>query len=278
MSRPVALVTGASRGIGRAIAVSFARGGYDVAITARTVHEGDGRVKARTGSDLLPVPGSLESARAELEQFGGRVATIQMDLLDLEQVRAVPQAVVAELGHIDVCVNNAYAQTEGNMDRLLNIKLTDAEQMWRGNFLHQLALIQQTIPLMLATGGGSFVNVVSGSAYLEPPAAPGEGGWGLSYASSKAAFGRLTGMINAEYRASGVRAFSVDPGFVITESGRARGGTENIAKFQSTVLPETVAQVAYWLVTHPDAEKYVNQRVRVEKLLNEPGVALPDAT
>lgn len=278
MSRPVVLVTGASRGIGRATAVAFARGGYDVAITARTVREGEGRVKARTGSELLPVPGSLESARAELEALGARVATIQMDLLDLDQVRSVPQKVVDELGRLDVCVNNAYAQTEGNMDRLLDILLTDAEQMWRGNFLHQLALIQQALPLMLNAGTGTFINLVSGSAYIDPPAAPGEGGWGLSYASSKAAFGRLTGMINAEYRADGVRAFSLDPGFVITESGRARGGTENIAKFQNTVLPETVGQVAYWLATSPDAEQYVNQRVRAEKLITEPGVAQPDAT
>jgi len=262
VSRPVVLVTGASRGIGRATAVEFAKAGFDVAITARTVREGEGRVKARTGSDEVSVPGSLESARDELASHGATVATIRMDLLNLAEVESVADQVVAELGRLDVCVNNAYAQTEGNMDKLLDIKFADAEAMWRGNFLHQIALTRTVVPHMLAGGGGTFINIISGSAYLDPPKPAGEGGWGLSYAASKAAFGRLAGMVNAEFGPQGVRAFNLDPGFVITESGVARGGTEKVAEHTATNPPQVPARAAVWLSTAEESAAHLGTRVQ----------------
>ena len=66
-----------------------------------------------------------------------------------------------------------------------------------------------------AAGGGTIIDMVSGSARLDPIAPPGEGGWGILYSASKAAFGRVAGGVNAEYRAAGVRAFNVDPGNVV---------------------------------------------------------------
>ena len=66
--------------------------------------------------------------------------------------------------------------------------------------------------------------MASGSAYNEPPGPAGEGGWGVGYAASKAAFGRLAGVINAEFAGRGVTAFNLEPGFVITERMRATGG------------------------------------------------------
>ncbi|MGJ3508083.1 SDR family NAD(P)-dependent oxidoreductase [Enemella sp. A6] len=260
-------MTGASRGIGRATAVEFAKAGFDVAITARTVREGEGSVKARTGSEVLPVAGSLESARAEILDHGARVASIRMDLLNLDEVEAVADRVIAELGRIDVCVNNAYAQTEGNMDRLADISLGDAEAMWRGNFLHQLALTRTVIPHLVRRGGGTFINIVSGSAYADPPAAAGAGGWGLSYAASKAAFGRLAGVVNAEYRTHGVQAFNLDPGFVITESGLARGGTDKVSAHTATNSPTVPARAAVWLATAPEAARFLGRRVRSVRLI-----------
>ena len=60
--------------------------------------------------------------------------------------------------------------------------------------------------------------------------ASGEGVWGLSYAASKASFGRIAGAINSEYRDAGIKAFNLSPGFVITESGKARGGADAIVE------------------------------------------------
>ena len=155
---------------------------------------------------------------------------VPMDLLDLASVRGAGERVLAEWGHVDVLVNNAYAQTVGNMDRVLDIEIDDAQAMAIGNYLHQLALIQVILPSMIKSGNGVVVNLASGSATLDPPAPPGEGGWGLSYAASKASFGRFAGAINSEYRGAGIKAFNLSPGFVITESGKARGGADAMWK------------------------------------------------
>ncbi|WP_037178579.1 SDR family NAD(P)-dependent oxidoreductase [Rhodococcus sp. UNC363MFTsu5.1] len=267
--RRVAFVTGASRGIGREIALAFARDGFDVAFTARTVREGDGRVAPRTHGDPIPVPGSLATTAAEIEALGVRAMPVPMDLLDLHSVTAAADRVLEEWGGVDVLVNNAYAQTAGNMDRILDIDLADAETMVRGNFLHQLALVQRLLPQMVARGSGVVIDLVSGSASMDPPAAPGEGGWGLSYAASKAAFGRLAGAVNAEYRDSGIRAFNLSPGFVVTESGQARGGTDAIVDSGFDAVPATVpARAAVWLATDPGADRFIGKVVWAPKLVD----------
>ncbi|WP_249353064.1 SDR family oxidoreductase [Rhodococcus sp. Q] len=267
--RPVALVTGASRGIGREVALAFARNGFDIALTARTVREGEGRVSPRTHGDSIPVPGSLETTAAEVRALGVDALAVPMDLLDGSSVLAAANRVLETWGRVDVLVNNAYAQTAGNMDRLLDIELDDATAMMRGNYLHQLALIQRVLPAMVGRGAGVLINLVSGSATMDPPAAPGQGGWGLSYAASKAAFGRLAGAVNAEYRHLGVRAFNLSPGFVVTESGVARGGSDAIVGAGFDVVPAAVpAEAAVWLATDPGADRFLGKVVWAPKLVD----------
>ena len=61
--------------------------------------------------------------------------------------------------------------------------------VFEGNVFAQLAILHEVVPRMLAAGGGTIVNMISGTAYTDPPAKSGEGGWGMAYAMSKAAFG-----------------------------------------------------------------------------------------
>ena len=266
----VALVTGASRGIGRECALAFARAGFDVAITARTVREGEGRAAPRTraGEQVIPVPGSLETTVSEIEACGVRALAVPMDLLDRASVIAAGERVLNEWSRVDVLVNNAYAQTVGNMDRILGIEIDDAQAMVVGNYLHQLALVQVVLPSMIERGNGIVIGLASGSATLDPPAPPGEGGWGLSYAASKAAFGRIAGAINSEYRGAGIKAFNLSPGFVITESGKARGGAHAIVDAGFAATPASVpAAAAVWLATDPDAERFLGRVVDGPKLM-----------
>src|SRR5690242_15347048 len=115
--RPVAFVTGASRGIGKAIALELAAAGYDVAITARTVHEGEAREHSSTlrRSDTRPLPGSLASTAAEVEARGRRALVLPADLLDHPSLVLAGEAVLREWGRVDVLVNNGRYIGPGHM-------------------------------------------------------------------------------------------------------------------------------------------------------------------
>src|SRR5258708_25176949 len=104
----IALVTGASRGIGKAIAVELAAAGYDVAILARTVHEGEAREHSSTlkRSDTSPLPGSLDTTAELIRAAGRRCLALPADLLDHESLARAAAAVLTEWGHVDVLVNN----------------------------------------------------------------------------------------------------------------------------------------------------------------------------
>ncbi|MFI0355817.1 SDR family NAD(P)-dependent oxidoreductase [Actinomadura sp. 9N407] len=272
-STPVALVTGASRGIGRRTALALAGAGYDVAFTARTVEEGDGRIPARQEGDAIAVPGSLSTTRAEIEALGGRALPVRMDLLDLASVRSAADTVHREWGRIDLLVNNAVAHIAGNHARFLDLDPEVAARTITGNYLHQIALLQAVIPRMLEQGGGTIVNLCSGSATTDPPAPPGEGGWGVAYSASKAAFGRLAGAVNAEYLSKGIRAFNLDPGFVITEAGAARGGTATIAGKGFDPTPEEAPAAAIvWLASSPGAGALLGKVIWTPKLVREQGL------
>src|SRR5215472_13929813 len=101
----VALVTGASRGIGRCAAVALARRGFDVVITARTVHEGDGRAHASSvlaRDEALPIAGSLETTAAEIEACDRNCVAVQMDLMDRSSVEQAAAVALDALGRVDV--------------------------------------------------------------------------------------------------------------------------------------------------------------------------------
>jgi NAD(P)-dependent dehydrogenase (short-subunit alcohol dehydrogenase family) len=257
----VALVTGASRGIGRCSALALADRGFDVAITARTVHEGDGRAVAGSVADneTVAVPGSLDTTAAEIAERGRRALPVQADIIDRESLYALVERVVGEWGRIDVLVNNAIYQTPGTMDHILDLPLDVAAVFVEGNYLNQLALIQRVLPQMLAQEPdergtrGVVVNMTSATAAINPPAPAGKGGWGVAYAASKAAFTRIAGVLHAEHGADGIRAYNVDPGHVVTEAQRARGGGKEFEDAGFRGLPaEVPGAVVAWLADAGD--------------------------
>jgi NAD(P)-dependent dehydrogenase (short-subunit alcohol dehydrogenase family) len=276
--RPVALVTGASRGIGRCAAIALAQNGCDVVISARTVNEGEGRTDAASGSVALP--GSLETTAGEITATGAGVHAVAMDLLDRTSVMAMAAEAVNVWGRLDVVVNNAIYQGPGPMLSLDQLSIDEAETTMRADFLHQLLLIQQVLPFMLSGGGGSIVNMSSGTAYLDPPGPTGKGGWGIAYAAAKAAFTRIAPILHAEHRGDGIRAFNVDPGFVVNERMRATSGAGQFtdAGFRG-VPPEVPGAVIAWLATNADADQYAGTLVHAQKVCRElalvPGWPVP---
>jgi NAD(P)-dependent dehydrogenase (short-subunit alcohol dehydrogenase family) len=272
---PVAFVTGASRGIGRCAAVALAEAGYDVAMSARTVREGEGRTEATSIRDqeaIVAVPGSLESTAAEVEARGRRALIVPMDLLDRKALLAVPRAILERWGRIDVLVNNAIYQAGGTMDRFLDLTLENMTKLVAGNYVHQVLITQAVLPAMLDAGSGRVINMVSGSARLDPPAPPGEGGWGIAYSASKAAFGRVAGGINAEFSGRGVVAFNVDPGNVVTEKRKALRPDDPYEDTFGAAPAEATGQVIAWLAHSPDAQRFLGKWVYAPKLCADLGL------
>jgi NAD(P)-dependent dehydrogenase (short-subunit alcohol dehydrogenase family) len=243
--RPTALVTGASRGIGRAIAVCLAEAGFDVAVTARTMHDGD-PTSFEPDTDT-PLPGSLDATAAAIEAFGRRAELIRLDLLDSDALAPAVDAAIAGLGHLDVLVNNAIYVGRGGNCRFLETEPDDLVRRVFSNVTAQLLLTQRAVSHMVGRGGGLVLDISSAAGQLTPRHPVGEGGWTLSYAVTKAGFHRIADMIALEYGRAGVRAFNLNPGFVATE--RVLAVKELAFVADRGIAPETVGRVAAWFAT-----------------------------
>jgi NAD(P)-dependent dehydrogenase (short-subunit alcohol dehydrogenase family) len=260
------MVTGATRGIGRCGALALAARGYDVVVTGRTVHEGDGRVRD------VALPGSLDKTAAEIEEAGRRALAIPMDITDRDSVRAAYATAMTRWGHIDVLVNNAPYSGPGTDAKILDIDLAVAARIVEANYLNQLLLVQLALPGMLGQGGGTVINLGSGSALVPPPAAAGEGGWSLAYCASKAAFHQVAVVVDVEFRDRGLRTFTLEPGYTITERALALGQGDTYGRHFSGDPPEVAGAVIGWLASESDADRFLGRIVHAQALCERLGL------
>jgi len=179
----VALVTGGSRGIGKAVAAAYAREGADVVVTARDVKR-------------------LEAAAAEIRDAGGRVVPLQADVADRTQVQGLAREMRARFGQVHVLVNNA--SLLGPRVPILEYAEDEWEAVIAANLHGPFFVIKACLPLM-ATGGGSIINVSSGVGRI------GKARWG-AYAASKFALEGLTQLLAAELEPLHIRVNAVNPG------------------------------------------------------------------
>jgi citronellol/citronellal dehydrogenase len=202
----VALVTGASRGIGEAIARRFAAEGAVVAVSARTVTEGD---------HLLS--GSITSTMKSIEDTGGRAIAVAADLARPEDRRALVDSVERELGAIDVLVNNAavtyFEPTETFSARHYALML---EVQVRAPF----ELAQLVLPAMRARKQGWILNISSGAArHPEGPPYSRRMRGGTVYGMCKAALERFTSGLAAEVYEDGIAVNALSPSGLVPTPG-----------------------------------------------------------
>lgn len=245
---PVAFVTGASRGLGKATAISLAKAGYDVAVSARTLVDGS----ATLDDGVTPVPGGLDTTVEAIEAAGQRGFAVSMDLLDRASVLAAADTVVAHWGKVDVLVNNAIYQGAGTLALIQDLEDADLLKVFEGNVHAQVALVQKLLPTFIAQGGATIINMISATARVDPPAKSGKGGWGMGYAMSKAAFERMAPLLMVEHGEHGVVAYSVDPGHVVTERQVARNTAKNYTTAESAT-PEVIGEAIAWLLQDADS-------------------------
>jgi short-subunit dehydrogenase len=190
----VALITGASRGLGLEIARLYARRGIRLILTARDT-------------------ASLQRAADELG-LDTEVVTLAGDVADPDHARKLVTAGLERFGQIDVLINNASELGPSPMPELAHLPIQAFEDVLRVNVVAPLSLTQLVLPSMRARGSGLIVNVTSDAGIQAYPT------WG-GYGASKAALEHLSRVLAAELEGSGVHVFVVDPGDMDTAMHRA---------------------------------------------------------
>ena len=265
MDNKVAFVTGASRGIGAESAVALARAGYSVAITARTLEEGEPHDHVGT---VAPLPGSLRATEAAIVAAGGQALCLQADILEEDSVVAAAEQTLSHFGRVDLLFNNAVYQGLGNQEAVLDVTREQLDAVYQGNVFTPLALVKILLPGMVERGAGTILNMVSYTAFNNPPAPAAQGGWGFAYPSSKAAFARMAGALRVEHPSCGLRCFNIEPGTVVTEAMKAAGITEEVMKRFKPCSPQAIAYVVAWLAENDPLEHW-----RAEEVLAAPAIA-----
>jgi len=269
----VAFITGASRGIGRATAIAFARAGFDLALSARTLDEGDTHAHSITTATGTPLAGSLNATAELARQYGVEVKVVPMDLLDAASVQQAVDVVLGHFGHVDVLINNAIYQGADLNTSFLELQPATLERMTRGYILAPVQITQGILPGMLAREQGCIINITSGAGESDPPVPANAGGWGYAYGAGKAAVSRLSGIIAREHGGQGIRAFTVNPGVVNTETLRATIGDRGVTALGKGIAePELPAAVLLWLATSPEANGFQYRTVHAQPFAREQGI------
>ena len=258
--RKIALVTGATRGIGKAIALALAREGFVVVVTGRTLEEGQGLHNAMGD---VPVPGSIAATLAAIAEEGGAAWGCRLDLMDRASIDAAVEAVLARFGRIDVLVNNGLYQGPSLMQTIGDLDLEDGERAVLGNFVNQFYLSRSVVPVMIKQGGGRMIFMSTHSSVV-----PTEGGSGLFYTAPKAAFNLIPDYINFEHGNDGLSAFLIEPGFTMTDTLRAVMGDQAHVLGKGTEAHEAdeTARTVAWLATNAGALRFAGPT-----MINAPG-------
>jgi NAD(P)-dependent dehydrogenase (short-subunit alcohol dehydrogenase family) len=220
LSDKIALVTGATRGIGRAIAESLVTAGAGVAITARNDDE-------------------LGTAVADLKKLAaGTIAGYVCDVRDYEQVKSVVAEVAKEFGGLDILINNAGVGIFASVE---SMSVEDFRAVLETNVFGVFYCCHEAIPLMKQRGGGYIINI-SSLAGANPHAEM------AAYNASKFGLNGFSEALMQEVRHDGIKVSYIMPGSVNT----AFGGDEPSDEKSWQLLPSDIAQVVIDLLSYPD--------------------------
>ena len=236
ISGKVALITGATRGIGRAIALRFAAEGADIAFTYRSQHE------------------AAESLKKEIEAMGVRVRSYTSDAADFDEAHRIVEDIKSAFGRIDILVNNAGITKDGLMMRMSEAQWDD---VMNTNLKSAFNFIHACTPVMARQRSGS---VICMSSVVGLSGNAGQ----CNYSASKAGLTGLTKSLAKEMGPRGIRANCIAPGFIATDMTSAlpediRAEWEKQIPLRRGGTPEDVASVALFLAS--DLSSYVTGQV-----------------
>lgn len=269
-NRPVALLTGASRGIGHACALRLARAGYDLVLTGRSV-------EAPVDHGRHALSGTLRAVEQQARAHGAASVVAALDLLDGDSIEAAVASGLERFGRIDAVVHAATYIAPGMEAEILDLPLDALDASLHANVVGSVHLAQCVLPSMLERGEGVWISLVSGAAVLDPPYRADAGGWGFLYGAQKAGLYRLAGVLNTEYGERGLRAYNLQPGVVATEVLRKSLGSDGtLAKDWGIAEPEVPASVIEWLIREDRDGAHRRGGVDAQKLFRELNLAAAD--
>jgi citronellol/citronellal dehydrogenase len=237
----VAVVTGASRGIGKAIALWYAREGATLICTSRTTDEAPSRL-----------PGTNDATVREIEAAGGRAISVRCDVRLEDEVENLRRTTIDTFGRCDILVNNAGISYPG---LTLEVPARRWDLVMEVNLRGPYLTFKAFAPHMVEQGGGVILNISSGAATVV-------GAGRLSYSVSKAALDKLTVGLAAELKPRHMSCISLGlelpvltEGFALVSPGADTSGWES---------PDIMGEAAVWLANH--AEAYSGRVVTIREL------------
>lgn len=265
-AKGVAMITGASRGIGKATAIALAQAGYDLVLAARTLSPNNRAVENVLDQQGQPLAGSLEQTETEVKALGSNAISVPLDLLDKNSMNQAIKTATDHFGTIDILINNAIYQGPGLMSDLLKSDFADIEKTFDANVLAQLYLVRALLPDMLMRGSGTIINLTSEAGMVDPPLKLADGGWSFAHGATKAALHRMAGILHLEYHEQGIRAYNVEPGLVASESMIAvMGEVSALETMGIRSAPVTVpAAVIRWLCEQDTAGTMSGQNIHAQ--------------
>ena len=214
----IAIVTGASRGVGKAICVAFAKNGATLMLAARSLRK-------------------LREAAEQLKNFGAKVEIVAADLTEEESVKNVIQATNDKWGRLDILVNNAGITHSA---RLEETATEDWDRLFQVNTRAPFILCREALPLLRKAPKAYIINIVSVVGVKCYPLQS-------AYTASKHALRGMTKALAEELRGSNVRVHSICPGGIDTDMiGQIRPDI----KKEDLMQPEEIAELVLYLVTH----------------------------
>jgi citronellol/citronellal dehydrogenase len=226
----VAVVTGASRGLGEAISLELASAGAAVVVVARTEVEKDPRL-----------PGTIYHTVDKIKEMGGKALAVRADISNEQDVDNLQEAALAAFGHVDVLVNNAGISIPGP---LLEIPIKRWDLVWRVNVRAAIDCAQAFLPSMIERRQGTVIFMSSAMAEMT-----GDGN--LPYVMTKMALRKLASGLAEEVRSSNIKVFSLSPtGLVATPGVLHTGGMRLVEESGFVVEPaEAIGQAVVHLAS-----------------------------
>jgi len=244
LSGKTAIVTGGSRGIGKAISLALARAGANIVIAARSEEEPPS------------LPGTIHKTAEEIKVLGGKALPVRCDVTAADEVQNMVEKTMSIYGTIDILVNNAGVLHGATF---LETEISDFDNIWRVNILGVFLCTRAVLPIMIQQKSGSIISISSGLADSTHPG-------NSAYSASKAALNRMMLKLAGEVAEHNVAVNLLNPGGMVRSEGMIARVPADVA--DSLPPPSVAGPPAVWLAAQ-DAASYTGKIVQASTFGSE---------